>query len=126
MIFSKTPVRIEIGGGATDVEPYSTEYGGFVVNVTINKYMTCKLTKRPDNIVNIYANKKNLFIDLKKIDDLINNRQKFGLFEAIFFFFKAFTWNEYRNSWRPSKKSGFRSIRQFIYCFNSRYSPNGK
>ena len=38
IIRSKSPLRISFGGGGTDVAPYSTDYGGCVINSTINKY----------------------------------------------------------------------------------------
>ena len=56
MYVIKTPVRIAFGGGGTDVEPYSSDYGGYVINTTINVYFRCVLTKREDNLINIYSN----------------------------------------------------------------------
>lgn len=39
MIISRTPFRITLGGGGTDLPSFYTKYGGFVVSATINKYM---------------------------------------------------------------------------------------
>jgi len=47
-------VRIAFGGGGTDVEPYSSENGGFVVNATINKYFMTKLDFNLENIIKVY------------------------------------------------------------------------
>lgn len=35
----KCPVRIDFGGGTTDVEPFASSEGGFVLSAAINKYV---------------------------------------------------------------------------------------
>ena len=39
----RAPVRIDFAGGTTDIKPFSTEYGGAVLNAAINKYVIGKL-----------------------------------------------------------------------------------
>ncbi len=82
MLLSKTPVRISFGGGGTDVEPYSSDHGGFVVNVTINKYFRSILSVREDNAIRIYSSDSFISYEYKKIkifnpdnktNDLINS-----------------------------------------------------
>lgn len=39
MIMTRTPLRISLGGGGTDLPSYSREFGGFVLSAAINKYV---------------------------------------------------------------------------------------
>ena len=39
MIIAKTPLRISLGGGGTDLPSYYREYGGFVISAAISKYV---------------------------------------------------------------------------------------
>ncbi len=39
MIIAKTPLRISLGGGGTDLPSYYQEFGGFVISAAINKYV---------------------------------------------------------------------------------------
>ena len=50
-IRSRSPLRIGIAGGGTDVDPYASKKGGCVFNTTINKYAYCTLEPRNDNMM---------------------------------------------------------------------------
>ena len=52
---SKAPLRLGFGGGGTDVSPYSDEYGGFVLNATIDLFAYCTLELTDDARVSINA-----------------------------------------------------------------------
>lgn len=39
MIMTRTPLRISLGGGGTDLPSYSRQFGGFVLSAAINKYV---------------------------------------------------------------------------------------
>ena len=39
MIISRTPLRIEVGGGGTDLPSFYSQYGSFFISAAINKYM---------------------------------------------------------------------------------------
>jgi D-glycero-alpha-D-manno-heptose-7-phosphate kinase len=39
MIITRTPLRISIGGGGTDLPSYYSKYGGFVISAAINNYI---------------------------------------------------------------------------------------
>ena len=39
MIITRTPLRMSLGGGGTDLPSYYSKFGGFVLSVAINKYI---------------------------------------------------------------------------------------
>ena len=45
MIITRTPLRISIGGGGTDLPSYYEKYGSFFISAAINKYMYIALHK---------------------------------------------------------------------------------
>lgn len=46
MIIARTPVRIPLGGGGTDLPSYSSKYGGFVISAAIDKYQFITVNRR--------------------------------------------------------------------------------
>jgi len=53
----KAPVRIDFGGGTTDVEPFPTLYGGCVLNAAINRYIIGELTSSDKFVSLSYSGK---------------------------------------------------------------------
>ena len=39
MIMTRTPLRISLGGGGTDLPSYYRQFGGFVLSAAISKYV---------------------------------------------------------------------------------------
>jgi D-glycero-alpha-D-manno-heptose-7-phosphate kinase len=45
MIITRTPLRICLGGGGTDIKEYYSRYGGFLVSATVNQYIYVAIHK---------------------------------------------------------------------------------
>ncbi|MCG8605304.1 dehydrogenase [bacterium] len=54
-IRSKAPLRLGLAGGGTDVSPYSDEYGGTVLNATIDLYAFCIIEATDNRAISIVA-----------------------------------------------------------------------
>ena len=53
MIVSKTPLRLTLGGGGTDLPSYSNQHGGFVVTSAIDKYIYLVVNRRFEEPVRV-------------------------------------------------------------------------
>lgn len=63
MIITRTPLRISIGGGGTDLPSYYENHGGFVISAAINKYIYILLNK---------MQKQGYFIKYSMIEEVQN------------------------------------------------------
>jgi D-glycero-alpha-D-manno-heptose-7-phosphate kinase len=59
---SKAPLRLGLGGGGSDVSPYSDLYGGAVLNATIDQYAYCTIEETKTDSILMHA----ADLDLKK------------------------------------------------------------
>ncbi len=55
IVRSKAPFRLGLAGGGTDVSPYSDEFGGAILNATVNLYAHTTLIPRTDGKIIIRA-----------------------------------------------------------------------
>ena len=53
MIVTRTPLRIPLGGGGTDLPSYYTQYGGFLISAAIDKYIYITLNKRFEKTIRL-------------------------------------------------------------------------
>lgn len=52
---ARAPLRLGLAGGGTDISPYSEEYGGFIMNATIDMYAYCTIEMVNDGQITFYA-----------------------------------------------------------------------
>lgn len=67
MIISKTPLRLTLGGGGTDLPSYSFRYGGFVVSSALDKYVYLVVKRRFEEEVRVSYSVTEI---VKSIDDI--------------------------------------------------------
>ncbi|HOO99821.1 MAG TPA: dehydrogenase [Bacteroidales bacterium] len=67
---SKAPLRLGLGGGGSDVSPFSDMYGGAVLNATIDKYAYCTIEETRSGSIVFYAADLGLKKEYKSALDL--------------------------------------------------------
>lgn len=74
IIRSKTPLRLGLAGGGTDVSPFCDQYGGCVLNVTINMFAYCTLKPTKNNKIKFISPDRNVEIEFDSTSDLPINK----------------------------------------------------
>lgn len=78
MIISRTPLRISIGGGGTDLPSYYEKHGGFVISAAISKYIYILLNRIPQpSYVIKYSNIESVETPEQIVHPLIREAVKF-------------------------------------------------
>lgn len=80
---SCAPLRLGLAGGGTDVSPYCDNYGGFVLNATIDMYAHCSIIPTKDGVVTFEAKDKDE-IETFFIDDKIDIHSGLELHKAVY------------------------------------------
>lgn len=70
IIRSKTPLRLGLAGGGTDVSPFCDEYGGCVLNVTINMYSYCTLRPTKNGKIKFISPDRNIAVEYESVAKL--------------------------------------------------------
>ena len=67
MIITKTPLRLTLGGGGTDLPPYYSMHGGFVVTAALDKYVYLIVSRRFEEEIRVSYSATEI---VKSIDDI--------------------------------------------------------
>lgn len=70
IIRSKAPLRIGLAGGGSDVSPYSDQFGGAILNATIDLYAYATIEPRDDNKIIFNSVDKNEIVKCNSILEL--------------------------------------------------------
>lgn len=77
MILTRTPFRLPLGGGSTDLPAYYEKYGGFIFSVTINLYMYVGLNRPPiDDLIRLKYRESE---EVRELKDLKHNLARAAL-----------------------------------------------
>ncbi|WP_183517091.1 D-alpha-D-heptose-7-phosphate kinase [Mycolicibacterium sp. BK634] len=79
----RAPLRLGLGGGGTDVDPYSTEFGGRILNATIDKYAYAFAERKAGNTVAFRSPDRSRAGEAH-IDDLPSLEAAFPLHVAVY------------------------------------------
>jgi len=67
MIITRTPIRISLGGGGTDLASYYSKYGGFLIAAAIDKYIFVTVNKRFEDSIRLSYSKTEIVDNIEEI-----------------------------------------------------------
>ncbi len=70
IVRSKTPLRLGLAGGGTDVSPFCDLYGGCVLNVTINMFSYCTIIPKDNGKIVFISPDRNIRLEFDSKDVL--------------------------------------------------------
>jgi D-glycero-alpha-D-manno-heptose-7-phosphate kinase len=68
VIVTRTPTRISLGGGGTDIRSYASRYGGFLISAAIDKYVYITVNKRFEDNIRVSYSKTEIAEKLEDIE----------------------------------------------------------
>ncbi len=83
IIRARAPLRLGLSGGGTDVSPYCDNFGGLVLNATIDRYAYATINILDDQIIKFKSSDLGSEIEFHINDDLELNGE-FDLFKAVY------------------------------------------
>lgn len=83
LVRARAPLRLGLAGGGTDVPPYCDEFGGYVLNATIDRYAYTIIKTLDKPIVKFIASDQKVE-KVKDLGDRIELNGRFDLHEAVY------------------------------------------
>lgn len=86
IIRSKTPLRLSFSGGGTDIATYASEFGGLVLNATIDMYAYCTLEDRIDTKVGFFSldyNQNKIFSSRTEMSESQEFLLQIGIYQYV-------------------------------------------